>query len=248
MTSIPPELSIIIPAFNEAGRLPRALQKISAYLHSRRVDAEVIVVDDGSRDATAQIVQDALRTWPSGIGPLRLVSNGVNRGKGYSVRHGMLEARGRIALFTDADLSAPIEELEKLRAALENADVAFGSRAVDRRLITVHQSRLRELAGIIFNGFVKVIAGLPFEDTQCGFKAFVMPRARIVFEQQRVERFGFDPEILFLAKRHGLKCAEVPVVWAHDPATKVNVYSDSVQMFLDLLVIRWNAILGRYPR
>jgi glycosyltransferase involved in cell wall biosynthesis len=244
----PPNLSIVIPAFNEAVRLPRALEKIRAYVSARGLVTEVIVVDDGSKDSTAQIVEDAAREWPAQLGTLRLVSNGVNRGKGYSVRHGMLEARGRIALFTDADLSAPIEELEKLQAALANADVAFGSRAVDRRLITVHQSRLRELAGIIFNRFVKVIAGLPFEDTQCGFKAFVMPRARIVFEQQLIERFGFDPEILFLAKRHGLKCAEVPVIWAHDPATKVNVYSDSVQMFLDLLVIRWNAIVGRYPR
>jgi len=248
MTPPPPKLSIVIPAFNEAARLPRALAKIRAYLLERKLNAEVIVVDDGSTDATARIVEEAAPEWPRELGTLRLVSNGENRGKGYSVRHGMLEARGSIALFTDADLSAPIEELEKLLAALGNAEVAFGSRAVDRRLITVHQSRLREIAGIIFNRFVRVIAGLPFEDTQCGFKAFVMDRARIIFEQQRIERFGFDPEILFLAKRHGLRSVEVPVLWAHDPATKVNVYSDSVQMFLDLLVIRWNAILGRYPK
>jgi len=248
MTPPPPKLSIVIPAFNEAARLPRALAKIRAYLLERKLNAEVIVVDDGSTDATARIVEEAAPEWPRELGTLRLVSNGENRGKGYSVRHGMLEARGSIALFTDADLSAPIEELEKLLAALCNAEVAFGSRAVDRRLITVHQSRLREIAGIIFNRFVRVITGLPFEDTQCGFKAFVMDRARIIFEQQRIERFGFDPEILFLAKRHGLRSVEVPVLWAHDPATKVNVYSDSVQMFLDLLVIRWNAILGRYPK
>jgi glycosyltransferase involved in cell wall biosynthesis len=179
---------------------------------------------------------------------VRLVSNGENRGKGYSVRHGMLEAKGEIALFTDADLSAPIEEFDKLLGALGNADVAIGSRAMDRRLISVHQSRLREIAGIIFNGFVRIFTGLAIEDTQCGFKAFVMGRARIIFEQQRIERFGFDPEILFLAKRHGLRTAEVPVRWAHDPATKVNVYRDSVMMFLDLLVIRWNAISGKYPK
>jgi len=244
----PPKYSIVIPAFNEAARLPRALEKIRTYLLERGLEAEVLVVDDGSTDATAEIAREADLHWPDALRGVRLVSNGANRGKGYSVRHGMLEARGEIALFTDADLSAPIEEFDKLLAALGDADVAIGSRAVDRRLISVHQSRLREIAGIIFNRFVRIFTGLPFEDTQCGFKAFVMGRARVIFEQQRIERFGFDPEILFLAQRHGLRCVEVPVRWAHDPATKVNVYSDSVKMFLDLLVIRWNAILGRYPK
>lgn len=244
----PPKYSIVIPAFNEAARLPRALEKIRAYLLERGFDAEVLVVDDGSTDATAATAREAELHWPDALRGVRLVSNGENRGKGYSVRHGMLEARGEIALFTDADLSAPIEEFDKLLAALVDGDVAIGSRAVDRRLISVHQSRLREIAGIIFNRFVRIFTGLAFEDTQCGFKAFVMGRARVIFEQQRIERFGFDPEILFLAKRHGLRCVEVPVRWAHDPATKVNVYSDSVKMFLDLLVIRWNAILGRYPK
>jgi dolichyl-phosphate beta-glucosyltransferase len=244
----PRKYSIVIPAFNEAARLPRALEKIRAYLLERGLEAEVLVVDDGSTDATAEIAREADLHWPDALRGVRLVSNGENRGKGYSVRHGMLEARGEIALFTDADLSAPIEEFDKLLAALADADVAIGSRAVDRRLISVHQSRLREIAGIIFNRFVRIFTGLPFEDTQCGFKAFVMDRSRIIFEQQRIERFGFDPEILFLAKRHGLRCVEVPVRWAHDPATKVNVYSDSVKMFLDLLVIRWNAIVGRYPK
>jgi glycosyltransferase involved in cell wall biosynthesis len=233
-------LSIIIPAYNEAKRLPASLVKLREYLSASQWDfAEIVVVDDGSTDSTVQVARDA---------GVRVLQNPGNRGKGYSVKHGMLEAKGEWALFTDADLSAPIEEFDKLLTALANADVAIGSRALDRRLITVHQSRLREIAGIIFNRFVRVITGLPFEDTQCGFKAFVMPRARIIFEQQRIERFGFDPEILFLAKRHGLRAVEVPVLWAHDPATKVNVYSDSVQMFLDLLIIRWNAILGRYPK
>ena len=139
-----------------------------------------------------------------------LVLNGENRGKGYSVRHGMLEARGRVALFTDADLSSPIEESSKLLAAIAAGnDVAIGSRALDRSLIEIHQSPYRELAGIIFNGFVRLFTGLPFHDTQCGFKAFVREPSRIVFEQQRIEGFGFDPEILFLAKRHGLRAAEV---------------------------------------
>ena len=246
MTS--PELSIIIPAYNEEARLPRAFTRIRDYLTGRGMSAErteIIVVDDGSKDATAQIVQDWSRQLPS----LRLVSNGQNRGKGYSVRHGMLEALGRVALFTDADLSAPIEEADKLFAALKAGnDVAFGSRALDRSLIATHQSKLRELAGIIFNGFVRLFTGLPFHDTQCGFKAFLREPSRIVFEQQRIERFGFDPEILFLARLHGLRAVEIPVRWAHDPATKVHVVRDSLLMFGDLVFIRWNWLLGRYPR
>jgi dolichyl-phosphate beta-glucosyltransferase len=243
-----PELSIVIPAYNEEARLPRAFVLIRDYLSSRGMgaeQAEIIVVDDGSKDTTAQIVQE----WSRQLPLLRLVSNGQNRGKGYSVRHGMLEARGRVALFTDADLSAPIEEADKLFAALKAGnEVAIGSRALDRSLISTHQSRLRELAGMIFNGFVRFFTGLPFHDTQCGFKAFLSEPSRIVFEQQRIERFGFDPEILFLARRHGLRAVEIPVRWAHDPATKVHVVRDSLLMFGDLVVIRWNWLLGRYPR
>lgn len=243
-----PELSIIIPSFNEEKRLPRALDRLHEYFSAsgRSGDAiEIVVVDDGSADGTVRIATEWARQWPS----IRLVSNGVNRGKGYSVRHGMLEARGRIALFTDADLSSPIEESEKLLAAIRAGnDVAIGSRALDRSLIAVHQSRLRELAGMIFNAFVRLFTGLPFLDTQCGFKAFVREPSRIVFEQQRIEGFGFDPEILFLAQRHGLRTLEVPVRWAHDPATKVHVLYDSLRMFGDLVYIRWNWLLGRYPK
>jgi glycosyltransferase involved in cell wall biosynthesis len=177
-----------------------------------------------------------------------VISNGVNRGKGYSVRRGMLEARGGIVLFTDADLSAPIEEADKLFTALETCDVAIGSRALDRRLISVHQSRFREFAGIIFNTIVRVCLRLPFVDTQCGFKAFRGEPCRIIFEQQRIERFGFDPELLYLARHHGLRAVEIPVRWGHSPATKVSMFRDSLQMFLDVLIIRWNAITGRYPR
>lgn len=241
-----PELSIIIPAYNEQSRLARTLMRIRDFFGSRQMGAgevEILVVDDGSTDDTAQITQEWTREMPS----LRLVSNGRNRGKGFSVRHGMLEARGRIALFTDADLSSPIEESQKLLAAIEaGSDGAIGSRALDRSLISVHQSRWRELAGITFNGLVRLLTGLTFLDTQCGFKAFLREPSRVVFEQQRIERFGFDPEILFLAKRHGLRIVEVPVRWAHDPATKVNVFRDSLRMFTDLLLIRWNSLVGRY--
>jgi dolichyl-phosphate beta-glucosyltransferase len=247
MNASAPELSLIIPAYNERARLPRSLAKIRDYFLARGgfENLEVLVVDDGSHDDTARVAEGWKREIPS----LRVVANDQNRGKGYSVRHGMLEARGRIALFTDADLSSPIEEAEKLLAAIRTgSDVAIGSRALDRSLIEVHQSRWRELAGIIFNGFVRFVTGLPFQDTQCGFKAFVLQRSRVVFQQQRIEGFGFDPEVLFLAKRHGLHAVEVPVRWAHDPATKVHMLRDSLRMFGDLIYIRWNWLLGRYPR
>jgi dolichyl-phosphate beta-glucosyltransferase len=240
------DLSIVIPAYNEESRLPKTLDCIFSYLQSRPYRAEIIVVDDGSSDRTSEIV-NARRQKDSG---LRLVSNAGNRGKGFSVRHGMLEARGEIALFTDADLSTPIEEADKLLAALKEGkfDAAIGSRAMDRSLIEVHQSLIREQAGIFFNRLVRWIMGIGFSDTQCGFKAFRRERTRIIFEQQRVERFGFDPEILFLAKRNGLRVAEVPVRWSHDSATKVNVAADGIRMFWELLWVRWNAARGCYPR
>jgi dolichyl-phosphate beta-glucosyltransferase len=237
-------LSIIIPAYNEERRLPPTLEKIAAWLGTKGLGAEILVVDDGSTDGTARVVTQLAASLPR----LRLLSNGRNFGKGYSVRHGMREARGRVGLFTDADLSAPIEEADKLLAALENADVAIGSRAMNRKLISVHQSWFREVAGILFNKFVQVVLWIPFVDTQCGFKAFRMDRTRILFEQQRIERFGFDPELLYLARHHGLRAVEIPVRWAHDPDTKVNVYRDSVMMLVELLTIRWNSLCHRYPR
>jgi len=238
------DLSIVIPAYNEEKRLPATLVRIRAYLQNRNESAEVIVIDDGSSDGTAQLVQTSAANWPA----LRLVKNPGNRGKGYSVRHGMLEACGATVLFTDADLSAPIEEADKLIGALATHDVAIGSRAMDRSLIEVHQPWYRETIGIIFNGVVRIVLGLPFADTQCGFKAFRGARSRIIFEQQRIERFGFDPEILFLARRHGLTVAEVPVRWANDVATRVNALRDGLAMFGEMFVIRWNALSGKYPR
>jgi glycosyltransferase involved in cell wall biosynthesis len=243
-----PDLSVIIPAYNEASRLPRTLERVGDWVQRKRavagLEIEILVVDDGSTDGTPEVV----REWQRRLDGLRLVSNGSNRGKGYSVRHGMREAQGRIALFTDADLSAPIEEVAKLMIALEEADVAIGSRAVDRRLIESHQSVAREMAGRVFNGMVRLMTGVRFHDTQCGFKAFRMKRARILFEQQRIEDFGFDPELLFLARRHGLTAVEVPVRWAHDPGSKVRMLRDSLRMFWDLVRVRWNWLLGRYPR
>jgi dolichyl-phosphate beta-glucosyltransferase len=239
------DLSIVIPAYNEESRLPKTLGRIFAYLQARPYRTEILVVDDGSSDRTSEIVNSCAQNYPG----LRLVSNGRNRGKGFSVRHGMLEALGEIALFTDADLSTPIEEADKLLAAIRERgyDGAIGSRAMDRSLIEVHQSVIREQAGIFFNRLVRWIMGIEFSDTQCGFKAFRTERTRIIFEQQRIERFGFDPEILFLAKRQGFRVAEVPVRWSHDSATKVNVAADGIRMFLELLLIRWNAVRGFYP-
>ena len=239
-----PELSIIIPSFNEELRLPATLEKIACFIERERRNTEVLVVDDGSTDRTAKVAE----TFRGKITQLRVLANGTNRGKGYSVRHGSLEARGQVVLFTDADLASPIEEASKLLAALKEHDVAIGSRAVDRRLIEVRQSAFREFAGIVFNKIVRIVLGLPFVDTQCGFKAFHRERCRVIFEQQTIERFGFDPELLYLARHHGLSTVEVPVRWAHSPATKVSMLRDSVQMFLDVVIIRWNALRGRYPK
>jgi len=244
MSASSPDLSIIIPSYNEELRLPATLDRVAAYLQTYRGTGEVLVVDDGSKDGTAAVAEYFRIKIPT----LRVVSNGVNRGKGYSVRHGMQEARGKIALFTDADLSAPIEEAGKLIGALENYDVAIGSRAMDRSLISVHESPFREFAGIIFNKIVRVILWLPFVDTQCGFKAFRREKCGIIFEQQRIERFGFDPELLYLARHHGLRTVEIPVRWGHSAATKVSMLRDSIQMFVDIFTIRWNALTGCYPR
>jgi len=244
MGSAVPHLSIIIPSYNEELRLPSTLERIAAYLSTYAHEAEVLVVDDGSEDGTAAVAE----SYRSKILTLRVISNGVNRGKGYSVRQGIEEARGRIALFTDADLSAPIEEAGKLIDGLETNDVAIGSRAMDRSLITVHESPFREFAGIIFNKIVRSILWLPFVDTQCGFKAFRRERCGIIFEQQTIEGFGFDPELLYLARRHGLRAVEIPVRWGHSPATKVSMLHDSIQMFIDIFTIRWNSLVGRYPR
>ena len=238
-----PDLSIIIPSFNEEKRLPGTLERISSYVKGSGRKTEVIVVDDGSTDRTREVAG----SFRGRIENLRVVPNGVNRGKGYSVRHGSLEASGEIVLFTDADLSAPIEEADKLLAKMNQYDVAIGSRAMNRELIEVHESRFREFAGIVFNRIVRTLLRLPFVDTQCGFKAFRREKCKIIFEQQTIERFGFDPELLYLARHHGLRTIEVAVRWAHSPATKINMWRDSLQMFVDVLIIRWNGMRGKYP-
>ena len=243
MSASAPELSIVIPSYNEELRLPATLKAIAAYLRSSSRDVEVIVVDDGSKDKTIAVGESFRSEIPS----LRVISNGQNRGKGYSVRHGMQEAAGRIVLFTDADLSAPIDEVEKLLPAMKDHEVAIGSRAVDRSLISVHESPFREFAGIIFNKLVRIILRLPFVDTQCGFKAFRREECKLIFEQQTIERFGFDPELLYLARHHD-SFDRNPGTLGSQPSDKVNMMRDSLQMFVDVFQIRWNSLMGRYPR
>lgn len=239
-----PQLSIIIPAYNEAKRISRTLDTLKKYLEDQGWRAEVIVVNDGSSDETAAVVESYRSRW----NVLRLIDNGGNRGKGFSVRNGALGAQGDVILFTDADLSAPITEAPKLIDPIANGecDVTFGSRAVDRSLIGVHQSLFRETSGRIFNLFVQGLIGLPFKDTQCGFKAFRREITGPVFERQTIMGFGFDPEILYIAKKRGLRLREIPVRWDHVEGTTVRFLRDSCRMFLDLLRIRWNDLFRKY--
>jgi glycosyltransferase involved in cell wall biosynthesis len=233
-----PYISIVVPAFNEALRIGPSIEGILGFINAHQMAAEVILVDDGSVDDTSKVA--------SGF-PLRIVRNDSNRGKGYSVRRGVLEAKGDWVLFTDADLSAPIEELDRLlEVGEQGADVVIGSRAVDRSKIAVHQNRFREVGGIFFNLMARLILGLAIQDTQCGFKLFRREKVSPVFRSQTIHGFGFDPEILFIAKRKGLKIREIPVVWSHDAGSKVHFLSDGLEMFLDLARIRWNALRGRY--
>ncbi len=238
-----PAYSIIIPAYNEGERVGATLEKVLAYAAEQGWDAEVIVVNDGSRDNTTEIVRSYVEKNPR----LRLLENPGNRGKGYSVRNGMLHAQGETLLFSDADLSSPIEEAEKLFAALENgADVAIGSRWLQSDLQTQRQPLHRQLFGRVFNLLLRMILGLSFKDTQCGFKAFTRPAAETIFPLQNIERWGFDPELLYLAKKFKFKAVEVPVAWAHREGTRINPLRDGAKMFLEMLKIRWNALTGKY--
>lgn len=238
-----PELSIVIPAYNESTRLEATLKRVLECVDEKSWDAEVLVVDDGSRDATAAIVQ----RWMAGNPRLHLLQNVGNRGKGYSVRNGLLQAAGDIVMFTDADLSAPMEEAERLIAAIrDGADVAIGSRWMDRTRQTIHQPLYRQFFGRCFNWITRTVMGLPFKDTQCGFKAFRRPVAQVVFRLQRIERWGFDPEILFIARKLKYTVREVPVTWGHDERSRISYLRDGMKMLEDMAVIRFNSLAGRY--
>jgi dolichyl-phosphate beta-glucosyltransferase len=235
-----PFLSIVVPAYNEARRIRGTLEKLCHFKDLRPYSIELVVVDDGSTDETVEIVGE----FPG----IRLVRNDRNHGKGFTVRHGVLEARGELVLFTDADLSTPIEEVDKLLSALQSsgADTAVGSRALQRELIGIHQPWFRDMAGRFFNLLVRGFTGLRLHDTQCGFKLFQRRTTRRAFERMRVEGFGFDPELLFLIESGGGRVVEVAVIWNDNPATKVRFLRDATRMSLDLIALRWRAFRGKY--
>lgn len=240
-----PQYSIVIPAYNEAARIGNALTEVLECIHQRNWSAEVIVVNDGSNDTTAEIVRQFARRDPM----VSLLENPGNRGKGYSVRHGMLQAHGEVLMFTDADLSAPIQEAERLFAAIaDGADIAIGSRWLERTRQTIHQPLYRQIFGRCFNLVTRSVIRLPFADTQCGFKAFRRSVAHTVFGLQRIERWGFDPELLFIALRKGYVVREVSVTWGHDERSRISYLKDGLKMLEEILYVRWNALTGIYDR
>jgi dolichyl-phosphate beta-glucosyltransferase len=238
-----PIYSIVLPAYNESERIAATVESIFAFAAQKSWLTEIIVVNDGSTDDTAEVVRRCAATRPG----VRLLENPGNRGKGYSVRHGMLQAQGEILLFSDADLSSPIAEAEKLFAAIANgADIAIGSRWLKTELQLRRQPLYRQFYGRIFNLALRLILGLQFKDTQCGFKAFTRRSAHALFALQKIERWGFDPELLYLAKRLHLRIEEVPVAWAHREGTRLNPLRDGLRMFGEMLQIRWNGLRGDY--
>jgi glycosyltransferase involved in cell wall biosynthesis len=216
---------------------------VLAYIAQQNWTAEVVVVNDGSSDNTAEMVLG----WARQNSMVRLIENPGNRGKGYSVRNGMLNARGDVLLFSDADLSSPIYEAPKLFAAIaEGADVAIGSRWLQRELQTERQPFHRQFFGRVFNLFLRIVLGLRFKDTQCGFKAFKREAAQVIFRKQLIEQWAFDAELLFLAKKFRYTVKEVPVEWAHDNRSKMTYFRDGMRMVMEILRVRWNALTGRY--
>lgn len=233
-----PELSIVIPAYNENQRLPTTLKRVIEYARQGSRPTEVIVVDDGSNDDTADVVS----TFAASSRIIRLLQNPINQGKGYSVRRGMMESLGKMTVFTDADLAAPVHEIDKLLAALATgADVAIGVRPT-----SYGQSLLRRFAGQVFNLVVRVMLGLNFEDTQCGLKGFTREAVNIIFARQTIHRWGFDPEILYIARLHGLKVVPIVVEWHAVPGSKVRVIRDAIRMCAEVLRVRVNGWRGLY--
>jgi len=240
-----PKYSIVIPAYNESARIPATLEAVVAAIRANDWRAEVIVVNDGSTDSTARLVQDFALRAPE----IRLLENPGNRGKGYSVRAGILDAQGDIVMFTDADLSAPMDEAGRLFGAISaGADIAIGSRWLESGRQTHRQPLYRQIFGRCFNAVCRMVMQLPFADTQCGFKAFTRAAAQTVFQLQTIERWGFDPEILFIAIKRGFRVVEVPVSWAHDERTRMSYLRDGLQMLKELAIVRWNALTGRYSK
>src|SRR5437016_4330300 len=232
-----PTFSVAIPCFNEGARIGDTVRSTLDYLSSESPDAELIVVNDGSTDATSTIVRDA---FAGAKIQTRLLENFPNRGKGAAVGRGLLAAQRPIGLFFDADLSTPLSEIPKVIEPIANSDVdlAFGSRALDRSLIGQHQPWRREQAGRVFNLLVRIATGMPFWDTQCGFKAFRLDVCRPILEAARIEGFAFDVELLFLAHRAGLRLREIPVRWNHAEGSKVSFFKDSLRMLREVIALR----------
>ena len=241
-----PAISIIVPAYEEEARLGDSITQILAYIEREKISAELIVVDDGSKDKTVKTAESAALAFPDTA--TKVVRYEMNRGKGYAVKTGLLAARADIAVFSDADLSTPIDELPKLVEPIRAGtfDVTFGSRALDRSLIGTRQPWRREQGGRVINLVIKTMSGLPFADTQCGFKAFNMKKFRPLLEKMTIDRFGFDVEFLFVAARHKLRLKEIPVRWNNVEGSKVSVLRDSRRMFTELMQIRRNARRGVY--
>ncbi|XOB40433.1 MAG: dolichyl-phosphate beta-glucosyltransferase [Candidatus Nealsonbacteria bacterium] len=236
-------LSVVVPAYNEQNRLPKTLREIEKYLKTQSYDWEIVVVNDGSKDNTSQVVKELL----SEIENLRLVDNKENHGKGYVVRQGMLEAKGKYRVFTDADNSTSIDQVEKMWPEFEKGyDIIIGSRDIKGAVLSVPQTWLRRRIGDIFNLLVQITCGLwGIWDTQCGFKGFTEKAAEDIFPKCRIDRFAFDPEILVIAKKMGYKIKEIPVTWINDPESKVKLKS-MIKMAVDLLKIRKNLIIKKY--
>src|SRR5471032_1450554 len=240
-----PRYSIVVPAYNERARIGYTLEQLLEYLRAQKWSAEIVVVDDGSRDETFSFVSQMAEENPE----LRIIQNAGNQGKGYAVRNGMLNARGEILLFTDADLSSPISEAPALFAALEKgADVAIGSRWLDPSLQFQRQSLKRQIMSRTFNLFTRALLAFPYHDTQCGFKAFTRRAAEMIFPLQRITRWGFDAEIIYLAHHLKLMVAEVPVAWGHDERSTLHPWRDGFYMGLDTLKIRWFSLTDGYRR
>ena len=240
-------ISVITPAYNEAERLGETLRAICDYLAHHFPGSELIVVDDGSTDETVVTAKQAFARAHN-VQTI-LISNPLNRGKGHAVRTGLLAARNPTALFSDADLSTPITEMPKLISAIQHGcHVAVGSRAIDRNLIGVRQPWRREQGGRAFNAFVRLATGLPFWDTQCGFKAFDMGACRPIIEAATIDRFGFDVELLYVAHLAGLRLEEKAVRWNHYEGSKVDILRDSRRMFSETMLIRRQARRGVYDK